>query len=1328
MKAAGLLKLLFNRTAKPTTTTPIKSKTTQSFEAQLLSSAETLVQEKSTKTQPAANKSTLPLKDVVQTYSNASEAETVKTKASTSKSDASIADARLVTKKETASDTSVIAATIALPTSTVSLPPEKKSSLLKSFFSFNTDAKKENTQPTEAQNSLPVISKKTEGSDGKKQAVIQASKETTSVVNQQSSVSKKQVETGTVQTQASQVNKASDSIKNSSSNPNNSPVVAKSTETQSVPTSQRYVDTPHAIQAKAPELQSVLKTQSNSPSQGVRATEVSAENRSDKVSGQQDVTRSSRFQKFWQSFVDPIKHTFQTEKVAVESVPVKEKQIVSSAATNAENRKVAADSVTATNELNLKQPSDSKISKPIIIQAASENKKSLPSDKKEQKVVPETKAFNASLKETQTVAEQKPQTNLQQPIHTEQTAKSEQTDNVRVEPKSFWGMKVETSPKTADVNKVASTSQVSEPKVSVENNVTASEKPVGVKTVASDNVIGNDKQVSEKAKEQKVINPSPEKKDVTANRPVVTTAKEQISPRTSQETQAASTELKSPDRFANSKSTPASRDKNVNTAQDTPLSKPTYVASNTVNETAASLQKQNITHTRNPVAGARNETIQAQTKILADKAANEIKQATATTVETPIVNNKQESSVRQTGEQRSKVVASVPNRAENVSQTTATSSSIANKPPFFSREVQTEKNIFTARTNDIRTNESPKSAIQSQPTVAKPLTNRMENATDNAVKAAINKPSPAAKETVASVATESKKPSTTNIVNKNNDEANTAIRSDYKNTSPVQTPIMNRESSVKTSTLSSAASVPVVEQTSENKTKESNPLSLSRNSATESRINFSRFARNIVETESNQNRAQAAIGISNLTTPVIVADSFRATPAVIIERNPEKRTDSIRDSKTIKSSLETPQTTATTEKAQKAAIDLAALGIVNETSPLLGKQSVFTPEREKTRQTVFEKKERKVTQEVSGQKSENGNVAANSTLQSQTSVNENKSTVAPTNETTRKARENERSEQLNQLTQDPGVNKTETGRQNVNNSTTFARANGNTPLNPALFQTQNDLIKTPVKQAQDLTVNVVQVASDTNATKKVENPSNKFQNSGNENRSFEKENNNGNNGAAIVHSKTNDPDSAQKAGETVHEIQQTRTDQVNTSDTSSMTQFKTAMDDVSVPVTGSIALRFTADQIRELQEMVNKALQSSQAMQSDAPEAHFNWNSPEFGALRFKIATHDNEVSVQIASSRQEVVDTLEQSKAVVERIFFDQGLKIEKFEIQYRSDNPSSHTNATEQRSDGNGFNREKMTEQTASQDNGSFIHLDTPETKPAERPLFSGKREWVA
>jgi hypothetical protein len=578
------------------------------------------------------------------------------------------------------------------------------------------------------------------------------------------------------------------------------------------------------------------------------------------------------------------------------------------------------------------------------------------------------------------------------------------------------------------------------------------------------------------------------------------------------------------------------------------------------------------------------------------------------------------------------------------------------------------------------------------------------------------------------VVSESKKSPTTNVVNKNNSEVNYAVRPDDKNTAPVQTPVTSKENSLRTSTLNSTSAVPVVEQISEIKTKESNPISISRNPVTESRINFNRFSRNIVESENTQNRAQAAIGINNLTTPVIVADSYRAAPAVIIERNPEKRTDSIRDSKTIKNSLETPLTTATTEKMQKASIDLAALGIVNETSPLLGKQSVLTPESKTIRQTVFDKKERKVTHEVSSQKSEAGSVAANSTLQSQASAIDNKSAVSSTTETAKKPRENERSEQLNQLTQDPVANKTETGKQNVNNPSTFARANGNSPLNPALFQTQNDVTKTPVKQAQDLTGKETLVVSDSNATKKAENSTNKFQNSGNESRAFEKESNTGNNGAAIAHSKPNDPDSAQKAADAGHEAQQTRTDQVNASDSSSMTQFKTAMDDVSVPVTGSTTLRFTADQIRELQEMVNKALQSSQAMQSDTPEAHFNWNSPEFGALRFKIATHENEVSVQIASSRQEVVDTLEQSKAVVERIFFDQGLKIEKFDIQYRSDNPGSHANVTEQRSDGNGFNRENMTEQTTTPDNGSFLQLDIPEPKPAERPLFSGKREWVA
>jgi hypothetical protein len=96
----------------------------------------------------------------------------------------------------------------------------------------------------------------------------------------------------------------------------------------------------------------------------------------------------------------------------------------------------------------------------------------------------------------------------------------------------------------------------------------------------------------------------------------------------------------------------------------------------------------------------------------------------------------------------------------------------------------------------------------------------------------------------------------------------------------------------------------------------------------------------------------------------------------------------------------------------------------------------------------------------------------------------------------------------------------------------------------------------------------------------------------------------------------------------------------------------------------------SVEQLRELQSLVQRALESSRTSKIDSGEVAFDWSPRELGRLQFHIRTEESAVHIEIISDQPRVVDMIQQSRAVVERMIQDQGMRVEHFDVQFR--NPS--------------------------------------------------------
>jgi hypothetical protein len=154
-------------------------------------------------------------------------------------------------------------------------------------------------------------------------------------------------------------------------------------------------------------------------------------------------------------------------------------------------------------------------------------------------------------------------------------------------------------------------------------------------------------------------------------------------------------------------------------------------------------------------------------------------------------------------------------------------------------------------------------------------------------------------------------------------------------------------------------------------------------------------------------------------------------------------------------------------------------------------------------------------------------------------------------------------------------------------------------------------------------------------------------------------------------------------------------------------------------------IHFTIEQIKELQEMVTRSLQTARTLTDGAREAVFNWNHENLGPLAFRIVTHKDEVEIRIDSDRKDVADALKEGRGTVERMIADIGLKVERFEVKVRPESPfQDMANQTNERN-----NPERGRQAHGDEAMGASLSLDADEEEPASLPdNASADRVWVA
>jgi flagellar hook-length control protein FliK len=155
--------------------------------------------------------------------------------------------------------------------------------------------------------------------------------------------------------------------------------------------------------------------------------------------------------------------------------------------------------------------------------------------------------------------------------------------------------------------------------------------------------------------------------------------------------------------------------------------------------------------------------------------------------------------------------------------------------------------------------------------------------------------------------------------------------------------------------------------------------------------------------------------------------------------------------------------------------------------------------------------------------------------------------------------------------------------------------------------------------------------------------------------------------------------------------------------------------------------RLTVEQIRELQAMVSRALQSAQALADGSAQATFNWAPEGLGPLRFSIVTRNDGVRIEISANSREVVKALEDGRANVERIIADLGLRVERFDVRLRA--PGFSDSLSQPQADGRHPERNSNTQP----DGGDALSIERSveasleEGEPATR-LSLAEHEWVA
>jgi hypothetical protein len=103
------------------------------------------------------------------------------------------------------------------------------------------------------------------------------------------------------------------------------------------------------------------------------------------------------------------------------------------------------------------------------------------------------------------------------------------------------------------------------------------------------------------------------------------------------------------------------------------------------------------------------------------------------------------------------------------------------------------------------------------------------------------------------------------------------------------------------------------------------------------------------------------------------------------------------------------------------------------------------------------------------------------------------------------------------------------------------------------------------------------------------------------------------------------------------------------------------------PSTQPLRPHLTLDQIKELQDMVSRAMSQTRVNLEGASEATFNWSPEGLGSMRFRITSSKDDVRIEIASNRKDVADMLEAGRGTIERMIGDLGLKVERFDVKMK-------------------------------------------------------------
>jgi hypothetical protein len=141
--------------------------------------------------------------------------------------------------------------------------------------------------------------------------------------------------------------------------------------------------------------------------------------------------------------------------------------------------------------------------------------------------------------------------------------------------------------------------------------------------------------------------------------------------------------------------------------------------------------------------------------------------------------------------------------------------------------------------------------------------------------------------------------------------------------------------------------------------------------------------------------------------------------------------------------------------------------------------------------------------------------------------------------------------------------------------------------------------------------------------------------------------------------------------------------------------------------------------------MVQRALESSRANALKSGDVNFEWSPQDMGKMRFEFVTQDSSVQVKIIADRPYVVDLIEQTREVVEKMIADQGLKLEKLDVFLR-DSTQDENRADSKHDESK--NAQQPRNETSSLTGRPDSIDNEPETSEGRKRHLTGERQWTA